>query len=403
MCLFAVPVREVASTNIFASMRLYAAGLLSQTLIYEARVVTEQPNAIVLPIPVHPRFGAAGITLLDMSPIPDFFPRLVDLVGPPVPAASFGAFPGFGPAAEVLPVHRVGAFHVSIVPTLGDFHRLSGIFALAFRTLEAVLRARYADHAFVVFQFVPGSPELHPFGLSFVTRYAHLYFPTLHVHDGTCPMHAAFDHQLFAQGAQLPTMGDRPVNHPEWRARILPRAPFIDGNDAIVSGVLRGVIPNQDTFVGNKQPWLRRPVDGAFDCVPLPATVPAQISPSGPRGYLPPVGGGGARMVCLSCGLMLSEGALFCSMCGQPTRGPAATPPVGPRAAGAQTPCLKCGWMLSPGASWCDMCGRRTEPSLPMTPPATSEKPDYELIKLIIWGIVAAGLFTLMYFMGWLR
>jgi hypothetical protein len=403
MCLFALPVREVASTNIFASAHLHARGLLRQTLVYEARVVTEQPNAIVLPIPVHPHLGAAGITLLDMSAIPDFFPRLADLIGPPVNPASFPGYPGFAPpAAEVLPVHRVGAFHVSIVPTIGDFRRLSGIFALAFRTLEAVLRARYADHAFVVYQFAPGSPELHPFGLSFVTRYAHLYFPTFHVHDGTGPAYAAFDHQLFAQRSELPTKGDRPVNHAPWRDRILPRAPFIDGNDFIETGVLRGVMPNQDTFVGNHRTWLRT-LEGPLDCTPTPETVPVVISPSGPSPGSPhhdPSGGGESKRIsCSNCGCSLSEGAFFCSMCGRSTLGTAA-PAATPRA-GAQAPCSKCGWMLSAGAAICDMCGQPAPAGSLNTPPGPRKKPDHEMIQIVIGVIALVVVLFLRFFMGW--
>jgi hypothetical protein len=32
------------------------------------------------------------------------------------------------------------------------------------------------------------------------TRYEHLFFPTVHVHDGSLPATAYFDHVLYAQG-----------------------------------------------------------------------------------------------------------------------------------------------------------------------------------------------------------
>ena len=250
MCLFVGPVNQVASTKIFASIRPEAPGQWRQTLVYEALVGTTDENAIVLPIPVHRAVGAAGIELVNLSAVPEFFKHLQDLLERPPSRFGYGpSLAGAFGSAPPLPVHRVGAFDVSIVPTIADFGRLSGIFRLGLGALEPVLAERYADHAFVVYQIARGLSRLHPFGVSFVTRYDRLYFPTLHVHDGTSPLRASFDHQLFAQHSQLSDPGKAPSSSPTWSVYLLPMTPFIDKDAPIQGGTLRGHLANQDTFV----------------------------------------------------------------------------------------------------------------------------------------------------------
>lgn len=330
MCMFALPVRDVASTNIFASLRPQGPGLLRQTLVYEAHVVTEQPNAMVLPLPVHPGAGAGAIELLDLSPFPDFFAHLLELVEPPL-APGFGGPPGRG--AAPLPVHRVGSFDVSIVPTIHDFGRLSGLFRVGLGALAPTLHEQYGDHAFVVYQFAPGSLVLHPFGVSFVTRHAALYFPTLHIHAGTRPAHAAFDHRLFAQRSTLPQIGRRPADSDVWRYRLLEKAPFIDGDQRIEAATLRGVMPNRDTFFQIDPYWLAG-LGAASAWAPPPPAPPTP--PSMSHGQAPAQGG--APWECSSCRWMLRGPVIVCPMCGRPARAPSTASPAGYHPLPSDTP-----------------------------------------------------------------
>lgn len=214
MCMMIAPA-NVQSTRIFATL---SAG--KQVLVYEAAITTASVNAMVLPIPI--RSPSTPIALLDLSAHSRFFTSLyvnfVDTRPPPPPA--FGAPPGASPP-RVLEVVTIGSFEASIVPALDDFSRLDARFHLP-PGLRAVLATRYADWAFVVYQLAPGNILLHPFGVTFESRWTkHLFFPTVHVHDGqSAPPGAFFAHSFFAQGAKL---------HYQMRPRpqILPLDPLL--------------------------------------------------------------------------------------------------------------------------------------------------------------------------------
>jgi hypothetical protein len=351
--MFVLPVQQVASTKIFASMGPHAPGQWRQTLVYEAVVGTTGDNAMVLPIPVHRAVGAAGIELLNLSSVPAFFTYLRDLLDSPL--LVMGGMPSFGAppaAAPPLPVYRVGSFDVSIVPTLADFGRLSGIFRLGLGALGPVLAQRYGDHAFVVYQIAEGTSLLHPFGVSFVTRHDQLYFPTVHVHDGTAPLFASFDHQLFAQRSRLPEQGRAPAVSAYWTEHVLSSAPFVEKYLSIQSGALRGQLANQDTFVELAPAWWEaieggspftspdprpllqrtafeqptRPERGPWEPLPEPQLQPQPWSQSQLQPRVQPHAPSPRTLdrpaPCPECGWMNTE--LPCSMCGSED----ANPPV---------------------------------------------------------------------------
>jgi hypothetical protein len=185
----------IKSTNIFATRH---AG--KQVLVYEAAITTAESNAMVLPIPV--LTASTPVELLDLSAFPHLFYQL-DLYYDGPPASSFGPQP-FGRPPQMLEVFTVGAFRASIVPSVADFGRLDASLRLQ-PSLQCLLADRYGDYAFVVYQIGPGKHQLHPFGVAFESRWpTNLFFPTLHVHDGShAPPEANFAHRFFAQGAGL--------------------------------------------------------------------------------------------------------------------------------------------------------------------------------------------------------
>jgi hypothetical protein len=120
-----------------------------------------------------------------------------------------------------------------------------------------VVRDRYADHAFVVYQIAKGESRLHPFGLRFKTRYQSLFLPTLHVHDGDAPAQAPFDHELYAQRASFLSEEMERTGEPFWevgrneRSTLPARGSlpsFVDSRSPIIRMKVGGLLPNQDTF-----------------------------------------------------------------------------------------------------------------------------------------------------------
>ncbi|MCC6559577.1 MAG: hypothetical protein IT372_42205 [Polyangiaceae bacterium] len=244
MCCFMEPVQRVYGTRIFAAM----AGA-EQVVVYDARVVTKSRNAMVLPVPVRP--GAQGaVELIDLSRHEGFFDSLAALF------PELWVHGGLGmESPRTLDVVRVGAFEASVVPTIDEFSRLSRRFSIGGRSsllpwrrrgggLLAVLRERYADHAFVVYQIAPGESRLHPFAFRFTSRYPYLFFPTLHVHDRTAPEQELFDHELYAQRA---TLYERtPGTVQQLGGMGLPW--FVDPHLPLDRARIVGMHPNRDSF-----------------------------------------------------------------------------------------------------------------------------------------------------------
>lgn len=215
MCCFSKPVRFVGRTRIFAR-RLDAS---RQLLVYAMDVELDEPLAMVLPIPVAEGAGEHDVRFVDLSADAGFFDALAMAFPPAFMPASRGASPGAGPPRQqTLVVHEVGMYVASFVPTAADFARLDPRFRLGDGVLSAL--GVGSDHGFAVFQLAPARRGLfgrksarqavHPMAFVFPTRTSEgLFFPTLHVHDGTVPVRATFDHALYCQaegvlGATLP-------------------------------------------------------------------------------------------------------------------------------------------------------------------------------------------------------
>jgi len=185
---------HVSKTNIFA--RMSAPGV--QALAYGMNLETRRAVAMVLPLPVVPGSGEEAVTFVDLHEHSTMFEDLAALFHVLQPAARKG-----GPSlsfsfAPKLVVHKVGAFIASYVPTRADFVRLDERFRLPEVLFDAV--PAYADHGFAVFQLEPGNVTVHPMAMTFPTRDPdRLFFPTVHIHDGTFHPTAKFDHALYYQ------------------------------------------------------------------------------------------------------------------------------------------------------------------------------------------------------------
>jgi hypothetical protein len=197
MCLFSRPVNHVSSTHLFA--RGIDGG--RQLLVYEMRVEASEPLAMVLPIPVPKGCGDDAVRFVDLSGYRDFFEDLDDAFPEAeVDELVMGLELSRSLAPATLEVHQVGAFEASFVPTRADFSRLDPRFRLPDSAWSSL--ARYQDFGFCVFKLEPdAAPQsVQPMAFDFPRADPdELFFPTMHLHDGTVAERADFDHSLYTQ------------------------------------------------------------------------------------------------------------------------------------------------------------------------------------------------------------
>ena len=206
MCMFSFDPRKspAAAPIHVVGTRIFARGLADgmQVLVYSMRYTSQVDMAMVLPLPTPPDPGEDAAAFVDLSHYAEFFDHM-DLGFPEFPrefetlTLSVGR-DGAG-ARRPLVVHDVGSFEASFIPSQADFIRLDPRFRLPEEILDQL--PAYRDFAFAVFKLKPGSKKTHPIAFTFPRRNrGELFFPTVHVHDGTAPPQAVFDHFLYCQG-----------------------------------------------------------------------------------------------------------------------------------------------------------------------------------------------------------
>lgn len=263
---------SVGGTNIFARARGDA-----QALIYGMNITASDSVAMVLPLPTPPGVGEDAVRFVDLSGYANVFVDLNECfppVMPPMPRGG-GGFSGGAPVKAVLQVHEAGDFEASFVPTIEDIDRIDPRFRLPEGIWDAL--PQYRDWSFAVFQLrdVAEPPRglrrvfgglrpktIHPMALEFPRRFTdRLFFPTVHLHDGTVHPHDAFDHALFWQQnsadangrfwSQTPTYTttlDTVVTANE-HVDIEAARGLIDGESRVYRQNLAGLLPNQDHWV----------------------------------------------------------------------------------------------------------------------------------------------------------
>lgn len=262
MCCFSAET-HVHGTSIFA--RFTRPG--TQALVYQMRYEAKQPTAMILPLPVALPAKEDGVRWKSLREYPAFFDDLARGF-PEVEAPSLGCSRGGMKSAPVaaghsLAVHEVGDFIASFVPSVNDFGRVDPRFAIPREVWSRI--PAYGDYGFAVFQLKQLSGAPHPIAFEFDTRTpAALFFPTVHIHDGTVHAEDAFDHVLYAQEATFdvrvapyagPDELDRRTGFVRSRDKIssfvfdLPRSQgLLDGDLLLHKMPLRGVLPNRDTI-----------------------------------------------------------------------------------------------------------------------------------------------------------
>jgi hypothetical protein len=230
---------HVSKTNIFA--RMIAPGV--QGLAYQMNLKAAREIAMVLPLPVVPGSGEDAVTFVDLHEHSKMFDDLAALFHVLQPLARKGGASRSLSLAPKLVVHKVGSFIASYVPTRADFVRLDPRFRMPEVLFDAV--PAYADHGFAVFQLEPGDLTVHPMAMTFPTRAPHrLFFPTVHVHDGSFHAIAKFDHALYYQRetAALEDLVSPMKPRKDYAGLVDPASPVIRRS-------LHGRIPNEDQWI----------------------------------------------------------------------------------------------------------------------------------------------------------
>jgi hypothetical protein len=244
MCCFSGKVDAVSNTNIFA--RATKSG--SQYLVYSMQFKAGSDLAMILPIPTPKNSAEDAVKFINLEKYAEFF---VDLrKGFPAPKSDSRS-PNL-PGGATLAIVEVGSFVASFVPAVKDFARLDKQFRLPEGVWEKL--PQYKDFGFAVFKLKKpekGEQKVHPMAFEFPREDKDvLFFPTVHIHDGSVPAKAGFDHSLFCQ-----VSGDAPLNWEEspgladTMVKVKETKGIVDPNAHVYRKRMAGEFENKDVGV----------------------------------------------------------------------------------------------------------------------------------------------------------
>ncbi len=246
MCCFSKPVEYVADTNIFAR----AAKNGGQFLVYSMRFQAGEDLAMILPIPTPKASAEDAVKFLNLEKYESFFDDMQK--GFPVPAANKDGRPLAGGLGGVLPVVEVGKYEASFVPAIKDFARLDARFRLPMSIWDKL--PQYAEFGFAVFKLTKPKEDVqkvHPMAFEFPRAIKDmLFFPTVHIHDGSVPAKAEFDHSLFCQvEGEAPLKWEESPGLADSFMKVKETQGIIEGNAHVYKKVMKGKFENRDVAV----------------------------------------------------------------------------------------------------------------------------------------------------------
>jgi hypothetical protein len=247
MCCFSKPVKLVADTNIFA--RAGEGG--RQYLVYAMKVGAAEDLAMILPIPVPPNPKEDAVHFINLQKYPEFFDDLRAGFPEPAHPATLGGGRNAPKAAPELKKVEVGSFVASFVPRIKDFARLDAEFRLPTDVWDKL--QQYKDWGFAVFQLKKGEKKIHPMAFDFPRRDREaLFFPTVHIHDGTVPQRAKFDHMLFCQltgGEMVMEWEESPQLADSFVKKLDAAQGIVEGKAHVYRKVMKGTFKNADVII----------------------------------------------------------------------------------------------------------------------------------------------------------
>ena len=206
MCIISSTVESVASTKIFCCA---LEGGKRQILVYSNAVDTYLPNnTMILPVP-----NPDSVQFLNLKDYSTFFDDCASSFVKPRDHhhlyASRSLSAGIHDSYDPLPVHSVGSYSASIVPSIADFHRLDRqLFAIP-SALVNLLGEKYDDSfGYIVCRLKRGHHAYHPFAyMHDIHQNRLLFIPTYHIHphSGTIAKEARgdWDHCIYTAGTDI--------------------------------------------------------------------------------------------------------------------------------------------------------------------------------------------------------
>lgn len=248
MCCFSGKVDVVADTNIFA--RASKDG--RQFIVYSMRFKSADDLAMILPIPTPKNSPEDAVKFINLQKYENFFADLRNGFPVPLPKNDSRSKNTPKPAPDTLKVVEVGNFVASFVPAIKDFARLDKQFRLPDSVWEKL--PLYKEFGFAVFKLKKpknGEQKVHPMAFEFPRASKNiLFFPTVHIHDGTVPAKAGFDHSLFAQVGDVPPMGwEESPGLADSFMKVKETQGIVDGNAHVYRKLMRGSYENKDVLV----------------------------------------------------------------------------------------------------------------------------------------------------------
>ncbi len=247
MCCFSRPVDTVADTNIFAR----ASKRGGQYLVYSMKYAAGEDLAMILPIPTPKNSPEDSVKFINLEKYEAFFDDMKKGFPEPPPSRGLGDKKDDTPKPKSLVVVEVGSFVASFVPAVKDFDRVDKQFRLPDGVWEKL--PLYKDFGFAVFKLKKpkkdSTQKVHPMAFEFPRAEKELiFFPTVHIHDGTVPAKAKFDHALFCQGAAPPNWDESP-GHPVSFMKVKETQDIVDPNSHVYRKLMKGEFPNKDVGV----------------------------------------------------------------------------------------------------------------------------------------------------------
>lgn len=198
MCIMSQHVEDISNTSIFVS----DLGRGVHCTVYEMKVDTRVPVAMILPVPILQGQGEDALKFVNLQGYPDFFKDMEKLYPVPKTLGVVGVAGGFR-SRNPLKAHDVGDFIASYAPNRASMLRLDAQFRLAHNIWNSL--PDYSNFGFAVFQIKPGqeSKKIHPMAYTYPAENPEeLFFPTVHVHDGSnVEAQSSFDHKLYTQAS----------------------------------------------------------------------------------------------------------------------------------------------------------------------------------------------------------